>query len=239
MSYDQRPTSTVYTGTREIDAGLQAFMRGVYNIMGTGLVVTGVTAFAVANTEPLFNLIFGTPLMWVAAFAPLAFLWLGFTPRRMQTMSAGKLRNVFFIFSAVMGISMAALFQIFTAESIARVFFITAGAFAATSLYGYTTKRDLTGMGSFMFMGLIGIFLASIVNIFVQSSMVHFLVSVIGVVVFTGLAAWETQRLKETYSSAYGAVEANAKLAVTGALSLYLSFINLFQSLLHLMGNRE
>jgi FtsH-binding integral membrane protein len=129
------------------------------------------------------------------------------------------------------------VFIAFSAESIARVFFITAGTFAAVSLYGYTTKRDLSGMGSFMFMGMIGLFLAMIVNLFLQSEMVHFVVSIIGVMVFTGLAAWQTQALKETY--AYGRMEDNGKLAVMGALGLYLSFINLFQFLLNLMGNRE
>ncbi len=132
---------------------------------------------------------------------------------------------------------MSTIFLAFTGESIARVFFVTAATFAATSLYGYTTKKDLSGMGSFMFMGMIGIFIAMIVNLFLQSAMVHFVVSVLGVVIFTGLAAYETQMLKETYR--YGGGEANNKLATMGALNLYLSFINLFQFLLSLMGNRE
>lgn len=238
MSYDPRHTQTAAYGTdRVIDSGLQAHMRGVYNTMGIGLVVTGLVAYATANFPPLFNAIFGTPLQWVVVFAPLAFLWLGFTPSRIQRMSTSSLRMAFFGFAALMGLSLSTIFVVFTEESIARVFFVTAGAFAATSLYGYTTKRDLAGMGSFMFMGLIGIFFASIVNIFMGSEMVQFVVSVLGVVIFTGLAAWETQQLKESY--VYGNDAANGKMAVVGALGLYLSFINLFQSLMHLMGSRE
>lgn len=222
-----------------VDAGLQSFMRSVYNTMGVGLAVTGLTAFGVANVPALFNAIFGSPLVWVAMFAPLAFLWLGFTPARISRMDAAKVKMAFLLFSGLMGVSMAAIFHVFTAESIARVFFITAATFAATSLYGYTTKRDLAGMGSFMFMGLIGIFIAALVNIFLQSSVVHFVVSAIGVIVFTGLTAWDVQRLKESYAYGHAMAEANAKLATMGALSLYLNFINLFQSLLHLMGSRE
>lgn len=239
MSYQNNQHATTYSTAGAIDQGLQAFMRSVFNAMGAGLVVTGLTAFGVSQVPALFNTIFGSPLQWVAIFAPLAFLFLGFTPGRIARMDAAKLHLLFIAFSAVMGISMAVIFKVFTAESIARVFFITAATFAATSLYGYTTKRDLSSMGSFLFMGVIGLVIASIVNLFLQSTMVHFVVSALGVLVFTGLTAYDTQRLKETYSSAYGATEANAKLAVMGALSLYLNFINLFQSLMNLMGERE
>ncbi len=239
MTYDPtQPTSqTGYAAGRAVDAGLQSYMQSVYHTMGLGLVVTGLTAFATANTPALFNLIFGTPLAWVVMLSPLAFIWFGFTPARVARMSSEKLKFIFTIFCVVMGLSMAVIFQVFTGASIARVFFITAATFAATSLYGYTTKRDLTGVGSFLFMGMIGIFFASLFNIFLQSSMVHFVISVIGVVVFTGLTAWETQRLRDIYVP--GAGEANAKMAVVGALSLYLNFINLFQMLLHLMGTRR
>lgn len=237
MNYTPRPTQAAYGSDQVVDAGLQSFMRGVYNTMGLGLVMTGVVAFAVANTPALFNLIFGTPLVWVAMLAPLAFVLFGFTPGRIQRLEPATLRALFYGFAGLMGLSMASIFHVFTAESIARVFFITAGAFAATSLYGYTTKKDLTRMGSFLFMGLIGIVLAALVNLFLGSAMVQFVISVIGVVVFTGLTAWDTQRLKETY--VYGGGAANDKLATVGALSLYLNFVNLFQSLLHLLGNRE
>ncbi|MBI3440238.1 MAG: Bax inhibitor-1/YccA family protein [Proteobacteria bacterium] len=239
MSYDpSQPSSQAgYTSGRVIDAGLQAYMQGVYNTMGLGLVVTGLTAFGVANTPALFHAIFGTPLGWLVMIAPLGFIWFGFTPARVARLPSEKLKTLFILFSAVMGISMAAIFQVFTGASVARVFFITAATFAATSLYGYTTRRDLTSAGSFLFMGLVGIAIASLVNIFMHSAMVQFVISVIGVLVFTGLTAWDTQRLKESYVE--GASEANTKTAIVGALSLYLNFINLFQMLLQFMGNRR
>lgn len=237
MNYAPNQRQAAYGSDQLVDGGLQSFMRGVYNIMGLGLVITGVVAFALAQSAEAMQMIFGTPLKWVVMLAPLAFIFLGFTPARIARISPAQARTLFFVFAAVMGLSMAAIFVAFTGESIARVFFVTAGTFAATSLYGYTTKRDLTRMGSFMFMGMIGILIASLVNIFIGSEMVQFVVSVIGVLVFTGLAAWETQNLKETY--VYGGGAANDKLAVVGALGLYLSFVNLFQFLLHLMGNRE
>lgn len=238
MNEYQRPhTTAAYGSDQVIDAGLQGFMRGVYNTMGIGLVITGLVAFATSQSDVLMQTIFGTPLKWVVMLAPLAFIFFGFTPNRVARMHSGQVRTLFYVFASVMGLSMATIFVAFTGESIARVFFVTAATFAATSLYGYTTKKDLSGMGSFMFMGMIGIFIAMIVNLFLQSAMVHFVVSVLGVVIFTGLAAYETQMLKETYR--YGGGEANNKLATMGALNLYLSFINLFQFLLSLMGNRE
>lgn len=238
MSYNHQQTATY--GTQAVDLGLQSFMRSVYNRMGLGLVVTGLTAFGVAHTPALYEAIFGNKILsYVAIFAPLAFILFGFTPGRMAKMTSGGIAGLFTLFSVLMGVSMATIFTIFTDESIARVFFIAASMFAATSLYGYTTKKDLTRMGSFMFMGMIGILIAGVVNLFIGSEAVHFAVSVIGVIVFTGLAAWDTQRLKETYSYAHGSEEANAKLAVMGALSLYLNFVNLFQLLLNLAGNRE
>lgn len=237
MNDFQRHTTAAYGSDQVVDAGLQAFMRGVYNTMGAGLALTGAVAFGTANFPPLFNLIFGTPLAWVVMLAPLGFLFFGFTPGRVARMEPGKLRTVFFAFCLIMGLSMAVLFKVFTGESIARVFFITAATFAATSLWGYTTKRDLGSMGSFLFMGLIGIVIASLVNMFLGSAMVQFVVSILGVVIFTGLTAWDTQRLKETYAYSGGAT--NDKLATMGALSLYLNFINLFQSLLNIMGNRN
>lgn len=239
MSFEQKsPYAQGLAGTREIDAGLQAHMQKVFNTMGIGLGITGVVAFITANTPALFNAIYGTPLAWVVMLAPLAFIFLGFTPNRVYKMSASKVRTTFFLFSALMGLSMATIFAVFTGESIARVFFITAATFAATALYGYTTKRDLSGVGSFLFMGLIGIVIASLVNLFLQSAMVQFVVSIIGVIVFTGLTAWDTQRLKEAYAYSHGE-EANSKMATMGALSLYLNFVNLFTMLMQLMGNRQ
>jgi FtsH-binding integral membrane protein len=238
MSYDpSHRAQPAYAAGHAVDAGLQSYMHSVYRAMGLGLALTGVTAFGVASVPALFEAIFATPLKWVAILAPLAFILFGFTPGRIARMPAQKLLTTFSIFCIVMGVSMAAIFHVFTGASIARVFFITAATFAGTSLYGYTTKRDLTGVGSFLFMGLWGIVIASVVNLFMASAMVHFVVSVIGVVVFTGLTAWETQNLKYVYRE--GAHESNDKMAIVGALSLYLSFINLFQILLSFMGDRR
>lgn len=239
MSYNPTQNQQATTAQSTVDVGLQSFMRSVYNTMSFGLVVTGLMAFGIANVPALAQAIFGTPLFYVAAFAPLAFLWFGFTPARIARMSPEKVKFLFITFSALMGVSMASIFLAYSAESIARVFFITAATFAATSLYGYTTKRDLASMGSFLFMGVIGIFFAMIVNMFLHSATVQFVVSVIGVIVFTGLTAWDTQRLKETYAYGSAMADANAKLATMGALSLYLNFINLFQFLLSFMGNRN
>jgi uncharacterized protein len=217
----------------EFDEGLRRHMLQVYNYMMVGLALTGVVAYVVGTTPALYVPIFGTPLKWAVMLAPLAFVF--FFTFRIQSMSTGTAQLTFWIFCAVMGLSMASIFLVFTGASIARVFFITAAMFGAASLYGYTTKADLTRFGSFLFMGLIGIIIASLVNLFVGSSALQFAVSVIGVIVFTGLAAYDTQMIKETYAENAG-IEANNKLAVFGALSLYLSFINLFQMLMQLFG---
>lgn len=224
--------------TGAIDAGLRSFFQKVYNKMAIGLVFTGVIALVTASTPALFNAIHGSWLGLVVALAPLGILFFGLTPRRVATMSAASVSGVYFLLTGLIGLSMSYIFMAYTGESVARVFFIAAGMFAATSIYGYTTKKDLAGMGSLMFMGLIGIIIAMIVNIFLQSAMMQFVISVIGVIVFTGLIAWDTQRIKETYNSAYGEKDLS-KLATMGALSLYLDFINLFQFLLALLGSRE
>jgi len=219
-----------------IDEGLRQHMLRVYNFMMLGLVVTGVVAYFVSTDHQLMMTLFATPLKWVVMLSPFAFvLVLSFG---IQRLSAGAAQLVFWAFCATMGLSLATIFVVFTGTSIARVFFITAGMFAATSLWGYTTKRDLPGFGSFLFMGLIGIVIAGFVNIFVGSSALQFAISVIGVLVFTGLTAYDTQNIKEMYTESAGA-EANHKLAVMGALSLYLNFINLFMMLLQLFGDRE
>ena len=220
------------------DEGLRSFMLSVYNYMGLGLAITGIVALAVASSPSIYVPIFTTPLKWVVMLAPLGFVM--FLGARIQSMSISGAQITFWLFAAVMGISMASIFLVFTGESIARVFFITAATFGAVSLYGYTTKRDLTAMGSFLFMGLIGIVIASLVNIFVGSSALQFAVSVIGVLVFTGLTAWDTQRLKNEYLGGLQAGgELVAKGAIMGALSLYLNFINLFMMLLQLFGNQR
>jgi FtsH-binding integral membrane protein len=214
------------------DAGLRAHMQRVYNYMAGGLALTGLLAWVVANTA-LAGVIFGTPLRWLIILAPLGFVM--FMQIKMQSLSAGALRGIFWAFCSTMGLSMGALFLIFTNESIARTFFITAATFGSMSLWGYTTKRDLTGFGSFLMMGVLGLFIAMAVNIFMHSPMLQWVSSVVGVAIFTGLAAWDTQRIKETYSAGWGS-EANDKLAVFGALSLYMDFINAFQFLLQLTG---
>ena len=219
----------------QFDAGLRAHMLRVFNYMTVGLVITGLVAFFGAQSEALVAAIFGTPLKWVVMLAPLAFIFFGFRP---HTMSASTLQTMFYLFSGLMGLSLMSVFLVFTGESVARVFFITAATFAGTALYGYTTKADLSRFGSLLFMGLIGIIIASLVNIFIGSSALQFAISVIGVLVFTGLTAYDTQNIKQQYAEGWGE-ESNNKLAVMGALSLYLNFINLFQMLLSLMGTRE
>lgn len=214
------------------DAGLRVHMQSVFNYMGGGLALTGLLAWIVANT-PLAGIIFGTPLKWLVILAPLGFVM--FMQIKMQTMSVGTLRALFWSFCASMGLSMGAIFLVFTSASIARAFFITAATFGSMSLWGYTTKRDLTGMGAFLMMGVFGLIIAGVVNMFLVSSMLHWVSSILGVFIFTGLTAWDTQRIKETYNASWGS-EANDKLAVFGALSLYMDFINAFQFLLQLTG---
>ncbi|MER9019566.1 Bax inhibitor-1/YccA family protein [Mesorhizobium sp. M0601] len=218
------------------DEGLRRHMLRVYNYMGLGLVVTGVIAFVVASTPALYVPIFSTPLKWVVMLAPLAFVLL--FSFRMQAMSAAGAQAMFWAFCAVMGLSLASVFLVFTGTSIARTFFIAATMFGATSLYGYTTKRDLTQFSSFLIMGLIGVVIASIINIFLGSTALQFAISVIGIAVFIGLTAWDTQTIKEQYAENFGA-ESQQKLAVFGAFSLYLNFINIFQLLLNFTGERE
>jgi FtsH-binding integral membrane protein len=215
------------------DAGLRAHMLRVFNYMGGGLALTGIVSFIAGNT-PLAAFIYGTPFRWVAMLAPLVMLiWMQV---KMNSMTAAQVQTKFWIFCGLMGLSMGAIFLVYTHASVARAFFITAATFGAMSLYGYTTKRDLTGVGSFMFMGMLGLMIASVVNMFLMSSMLQWVVSVAGVVIFTGLTAYQVQTIKETYAESAG-VEANDKLAVWSALTLYLSFINLFQFILSLTGN--
>jgi FtsH-binding integral membrane protein len=218
------------------DEGLRQHMLRVYNYMGLGLVMTGLVAFIVGTTPALYVPIFSTPLKWVVMLAPLAFVL--FFSFRMQSMSASGAQTLFWAFCAVMGLSLASIFLVFTGTSIARTFFIAAAMFGATSLYGYTTKRDLSQFGSFLIMGLIGVVIANLVNLFLASSALQFAISVIGIVIFVGLTAWDTQSIKEQYVENFDA-ESKQKLAVFGAFSLYLNFINIFQLLLTFTGQRE
>ena len=231
------PDPRVVTGqvaVDRVDEGLRAYMLSVYNYMGLGLAITGVVAFMVASSPAIYMPIFTTPLKWVVMLAPLGFVF--FLSAKIRTLSPGAAQMTFWAFAAVMGLSLASIFLVFTGASIARVFFITAGTFGAMSLYGYTTRRDLSAWGSFLFMGLIGIIIASLVNIFIASSALQFAVSVIGVLVFTGLTAYDTQRIKDGYLMASGNATMVAKGAIMGALALYLDFINMFLFLLRFMG---
>jgi FtsH-binding integral membrane protein len=218
------------------DAGLRRHMLGIYANMGLGLIVTGLVAMLIAGTPALYQPIFGTPLKWVAMLAPLAFVFL--LSFRIERMTVASARTVFFAFAAVMGVSLASIFLVFTGASIAQTLFIAASMFLGVSLWGYTTKRDLTGWSTFLFMGLIGVVIASLVNLFLASSTLQLVVSLAGVLVFIGLTAWDTQRAKSEYLAYAGARHAD-KLAIMGALSLYLNFVNLFQLLLTFFGQRE
>ena len=240
MALGSQPRWTVRpaAGARvDIDVGLRDYMLRIYNYMASGLALTGIVAYVFANSG-FYDQVAATPLIWVIMLAPLGLvMWLSFGLERMQASTAQVL---FWVFAAVMGLSLASVFKVFTGESIARVFFITAGTFAAMSVYGYTTKRDLTQFGSFLIMGLIGIIIASLVNLFIASSALHFAISVIGVIVFVGLTAWDTQRIKESYYEyQYADGGSASKLAIMGALRLYLDFINLFIMLLQLLGARR
>jgi FtsH-binding integral membrane protein len=222
--------------TQVMDQGLRAHMMRVYNYMAGALGVSGLLAYLVAATPTLSQAIFGTPLQWVVMLAPLGFvLALSFGIRKMSFQTA---QMVFWGYAAAMGLSLASIFLMYTEASIARAFLTAGATFAAMSLWGYTTKRDLTKMGSFLMMGVIGLVIASVVNIFLKSTQLDFIVSVIGVAVFTLLTAYDTQKIKQMYNESW-AEESKGKLAIMGALSLYLDFINLFMFLLRFMGDRR
>ncbi len=216
-----------------IDEGLRSYMLRVYNYMTTGLALTGIIAYLVANTPPLMNAIYGTGIGFVVALAPLGIIF--FLSFRIQKMSFSGAQLAFWLFAAAMGLGLSYIFVVYTGASIARVFFITAATFAGMSLYGYTTKRDLSGFGNFLIMGLFGIIIAMVVNIFLASAMMDFVISVLGVLIFVGLTAYDTQKIKELYYELDDS-EVAGKKAIMGALRLYLDFINIFLFLLHLFG---
>ena len=220
----------------DIDEGLRAHMLRVYNYMVLGLGLTGAVAYVVSQSETMMSAIFGTPLFWVVALAPLGLVF--FLSARVHKMSFSSAQLTFWIFAGLMGLSLASIFVIYTGMSIAKVFFITAGMFGGMSLYGYTTKKDLSGWGSFLFMGLIGIIIASVVNMFLASSAMDFAISVIGVLIFTGLTAYDTQRIKQMYMES-DSTDVAGKKAIMGALSLYLDFLNMFLMMLRLFGGRN
>ncbi len=248
----RRSGARVGTGAA-IDTGLRAHMNKVYGLMAVAMVITGLVAWLVGSDlarvmaqqptaiipEGVIGAIFNSPLRWVVMLAPLGVVF-GMSAG-INRMSEATLQTVFWLFAGLMGLSISSIFAIYTGMSIAQVFFITAIAFAGLSLYGYTTKRDISGWGSFLIMGVIGLIVASIVNIFLASSALMFAISVIGVLVFAGLTAYDTQKIKTTYLQMRGTSgEAFlGKAAIMGALSLYLDFINMFMMLLHLFGQRE
>ena len=248
LDFNQR-SFTKTTDQVVIDEGLRAYMLKVYNYMTTGLLLTGLVAYFFGKASIVTNdlgqiigitsigaMLFGSPLKWVVMLAPLGFVF--YLSARISKMSVSSAQITFWIFSAIMGLSLASIFIVYTQASIARVFFISSGTFAAMSLYGYTTKKDLTKLGGFLFMGLIGIIIASLVNLFFQSSALHFAISVIGVLVFVGLTAYDTQSIKNMYYAG-DSESVGGKKALMGALRLYLDFINLFIMLLRLFGQRR
>lgn len=254
--FDSRYTPATTAGRADVDAGLRAYMLGVYNYMAAGVALTGLVAYLIfsmavtndaasaAATLPNGKMltsfgvaIYTSPLKWVLFLAPVAFVF--FFAFKASTMSVGAAQTSFWVYSALVGASLSSILLVFTGASIANVFFITAATFASLSVWGYTTKRDISGWGSFLFMGLIGVIIASVVNIFTQSSAMNFAISVIGVLVFAGFTAYDTQRIKDVYYEVAGSAEATAKASILGALSLYQDFVGLFVNLLSLMGNRE
>jgi FtsH-binding integral membrane protein len=256
---DNRPAGLGATVNRgavgAIDEGLRAFMLRVYNYMAIGLALTGVAAYGVysaaVTTDPAQAVgqlgrgvmltsfgaaLYGSPLMWIVVLAPLGLVF--FLSFRINRMSVGAAQATFWIYAALLGVSLSSIFLVYTMASITQVFFITAATFGAMSLWGYTTQRDLTSMGSFLVMGLIGVIIASLVNLFLASSALGFAISVIGVLVFTGLTAYDTQKIKEMYTINDDGTVTGRK-AIMGALSLYLDFVNLFLMLLRLFGDRR
>lgn len=226
---------TSSTPMASVDAGLRAHMSRIYNRMTLGVLVTAVISYVVGNSPELLQLFLGGPQKWIVMLAPLAIVFFGFNPAKM---SANGMRASFFLLSALYGISFAAIFMIFTGESIARAFFIAAAMFAGLSIYGNTTKKNLDGIGSFAVMGVWGVFILGMVNIFLQSTMMANILSVVSIIAFAGITAWETQRMKEMYSPRADA-EMASRMSWLSALNLYISFIAMFQNILYLLGNRN
>lgn len=231
-----RGSSARDTAVPVFDAGLRRHMLGIYRNMAIGLGITGAVALGVASTPAIYEPIFNTPLKWVAIFAPLAFVML--FSFRIERMSTAAARTAFLAFAALMGVSMASIFLVFTGQSIATTFFIAASTFLAMSLWGYTTGRDLSKWSTFLLMGLIGVVLASVVNVFLASGVLQLVLSIAGVIVFTALTAFDTQRAKSEYLT-YAGTETADKLAIMSALSLYLNLVNLFQLMLTFFGQRQ
>ena len=247
--YDNRLMRGAATVADTMDTGLRAHMLRVYNYMVGALALTGAVAYLVANSPPLLNAFYRqvvtangvalspTLLGWVVMLAPLALVFL--LSFRIMQMSQQAAQATFWIYAAMVGASLASILIVYTGASVAMTFFVTAATFGTMSLWGYTTKRDLTGFGHFLFMGLIGILLAMLANFFFKSPAINFVVSVLGVLIFTGLTAWDTQKIKNTYYMVGGDTAVAGKAAIMGALALYLDFLNIFLFLLRFMGNRR
>jgi FtsH-binding integral membrane protein len=238
--YDPRMTGVNAAATASVpraarDAGLRSYMLSVYNYMASGVLLTGIVALAFASSG-MAEQVLSTPLRWVIMLAPLGFVMaMSFGLNRMST---GTLQTLFWAFAVVMGLSMSSIFLVFTGVSIAQTFFAVAVGFLGLSLYGYTTKKDLSGLGTFLIMGVIGLLVAMIINLFVQSTALHMAISAIGVLIFAGLTAYDTQKIKSMYAYVAG-TDMMGKVVIMGALNLYLDFVNMFTFLLSFMGNRE
>ncbi|KYH12247.1 hypothetical protein AS219_00200 [Neorickettsia sp. 179522] len=237
MSFINRYSSTSVNSAYG-NEGLRVYMVKVFNYMAAALGITGLTAFFVASSPAMLSLLYQTPLHWVVMFAPIVFVMV--FSARISNMSSERAKGLFWCFSVLMGLSLSWVFIAYTGASVARVFFIAAAMFGAMAIYGNNTRTDLTGMGSFLTMGVVGILLAALVNIFLASPAIYFAVSALGVVIFTGLTAYDVQRIRDFYYFSVNAdEEALSKVAVVGALTLYFDFINIFVSLLNLMGERK
>ncbi|HLP27284.1 MAG TPA: Bax inhibitor-1/YccA family protein [Candidatus Didemnitutus sp.] len=230
------PSSQSFGGVVSTDV-VRAYVQRVYAWMTGGLLLTGVTAFTVSQSPTILNAIFGTPLYWLVLFAPLGFVF--FLSAKIDTMKPSTAAGVFIAYALTNGLSFSILFLVYELGSIFQVFVIAAGMYGAAAAYGFFTKRDLRGMGSFLFMGLIGVIIASVVNIFLDSSAIEFAVSLIGVGIFTGLTAYDMNRMKDQAIVMYAGEGLAQKRAIIGALSLYLNFVNLFLFLLRLLGGRK
>ncbi len=229
-------THPARTDAEGIDQGLRTYMLGVYNYMALGVALTGVIAWVLSNQPEIMAAIWTTPLKWLVVLAPLPVAL--YVQWRIDRISGTTAQGLFWLYAALVGVSLSLLFAVYTGTSIARVFFITAISFGALSLYGYTTKRDLSAFGSFLMIGLVGVLLAIIVNMFLQSPAIHFAISIIGVLVFAGLTAYDTQQIKAMYYAGDDRDSAMKK-SVLGALWLYISFVAMFQFLMSLIGDRE
>jgi FtsH-binding integral membrane protein len=238
-NYNEDPISRKVSGTfvnATLDEGLRSYMVNVYAYMSFGVLLTGLVSFFMSQSKPLMQAIFGSPLVYVIMLAPFGLVW--YLAARINTMKYQTARLLFWVYSALIGLSLSSIFLAYTGTSIARVFFISSSVFGTMSLYGYTTKKDLTSWGSFLFMGLIGLVIASLVNLFLQSTAMQFILSIIGVLIFTGLTAYDTQKIKESYDES-DSLEIAKKKSVMGALSLYMDFINIFIYLLRFFGERK